>query len=104
LGLNFFREIQARDFCSLEYGAHAWTRVLPLNERDVKNHGEDARLNTISLTVLQQVAHAILLRSPLIHQQYHAGHCPAADSDAAGRPGSWRGAVGSEPRSRAAPL
>jgi hypothetical protein len=30
-------EIEARDFMSKENGRHAWTRALPLNERDVSS-------------------------------------------------------------------
>jgi hypothetical protein len=59
-----FREIQARDFSSLQYGSHAWTRALPLNERDYSAPGGALKLDAIALTVRQQVAYAIILEQP----------------------------------------
>ena len=55
--------MQARDFMSMEHGDHAWTRALPLNERDVKDG--DCQLDAISLTVKGHTIHALLLERPL---------------------------------------
>jgi hypothetical protein len=57
-------EIEARDFMSKENGHHAWTRALPLNERDVHKEG-DCQLDAISLTVKGHTLHALLLERPL---------------------------------------
>ena len=56
-------ELQARDFISMEYGDHSWTRALPLNERDVKEGA--CQLDAISLTVRNQTFHALLLERPI---------------------------------------
>jgi hypothetical protein len=59
------REIVARDSMSCEFSdSIAWTPVLPLNERDVQEAGENPRLDAISLTVREQTAHAVLLERP----------------------------------------
>jgi len=56
-------ELQARDFMLMEYGAHSWTRALPLNELDVKDGA--CQLDAISLTIRHQTVHALLLERPI---------------------------------------
>ena len=57
------REAMMRDFITMEFGRHAWTRGVPMNECDVTKGG-DTKLDLISLTVRGQVLHAILLEQP----------------------------------------
>jgi hypothetical protein len=56
-------EAQVRDFISIEFGSHSWTRGLPFNERDVKEGV--SQLDVISLTVRQHTVHALLLEQPI---------------------------------------
>jgi hypothetical protein len=57
------REAVARDLMVMDSGDHAWTRAVPMNERDVMPNG-DTKLDLISLNVRGQVLHGILLEQP----------------------------------------
>ena len=58
-----FREILGRGGIASAYGPQAWTRALPLNERDVTEQG-DTRLDVISLNYRSHPLHAVLLERP----------------------------------------